>query len=121
MKYLKTRLVSVIVLLAVLMSGNANADNISLSTAKQIGAFYYNVATGTKAPVSAEKLELVQQFDNPTLSIPALYAFNVADNGFVVVSASDCTEPVLAYSPTAASTAHTRTPPAAICLKAIKD
>ena len=33
MKYLKTRLVSVIVLLAVLMSGNANADNISLSTA----------------------------------------------------------------------------------------
>ena len=99
MKYLKTRLVSVIVLLAVLMSGNANADNISLSTAKQIGAFYYNVATGTKAPVSAEKLELVQQFDNPTLSIPALYAFNVADNGFVVVSASDCTEPVLAYSP----------------------
>ena len=99
MKYLKTKLVSIVVLLSVLMCGNVKADNIDLTTAKQIGAYYFNVATGTKAPVSAEKLELVQQFDNPTLCIPALYAFNVADNGFVVVSASNCTDPVLAYSP----------------------
>ena len=28
-----------------------------------------------------------------------MYAFNVAGNGFVIVSASNCTEPVLAYSP----------------------
>lgn len=99
MKSLKTRLVAVVTMFSVLMCGNVNADNVDLQTAKQIGAYYYNVATGTKAPVSADKLELVQQFDNPTLCIPALYAFNVGDHGFVVVSASDATEPVLAYSP----------------------
>jgi hypothetical protein len=99
MKSLKTKIVSIFTVLSVLMCGNVKADNVDLQTAKQIGAYYYNVATGTKAPVSAEKLELVQQFDNPTLCIPALYAFNVAGNGFVVVSASNTTDPVLAYSP----------------------
>lgn len=99
MKSMKTRIVTIFTMLSMLMCGNVNADNVDLQTAKQIGAYYFNVATGTKAPVSAEKLELVQQFDNPTLCIPALYAFNVANNGFVVVSASNTTEPVLAYSP----------------------
>ena len=99
MKSLKTSFVTIFIMLSVLMCGNVNADNVDLLTAKQIGAYYFNVATGTKAPISADKLELVQQFDNPTLCIPALYAFNVADNGFVVVSASNTTEPVLAYSP----------------------
>ena len=99
MKSVKTRIVTIFIMLSVLMCGNVNADNVDLQTAKQIGAYYFNVATGTKAPVNADKLVLVQQFDNPTLCIPALYAFNVADNGFVVVSASNATEPVLAYSP----------------------
>ncbi|MBO4599489.1 MAG: C10 family peptidase, partial [Bacteroidales bacterium] len=96
---MKTRLVSIILVFSALMGGKANADNVDLQTAKQIGAYYFNVATGTKAPVNADKLVLVQQFDNPTLCIPALYAFNVADNGFVVVSASNTVQPVLAYSP----------------------
>ena len=96
---MKTRIVTIFIMLSVLMCGNVKADNVDLLTAKQIGAYYFNVATGTKAPVSAEKLELAQQFDNPTLCIPALYAFNVADNGFVVVSASNTTDPILAYSP----------------------
>ena len=99
MKLMKTRLVSIVIMLSALMCGTVKADNVDLQTAKQIGAYYFNVATGTKTPVSAEKLELVQQFDNPTLCIPALYAFNVANDGFVVVSASNTTEPVLAYSP----------------------
>ncbi len=94
----KTFIIATVVCLALL--GTAKAQNIDLATAKQVGAFYFNAATGTKAPVDADKLELAQQLDNPTLSIPALYAFNVPGNGFVVVSASDCVEPVLAYSPT---------------------
>ena len=51
MKSLKTRLVAVVTMFSVLMCGNVNADNVDLQTAKQIGAYYYNVATGTKAPV----------------------------------------------------------------------
>lgn len=96
---MKTRILSSILIIAVLLLGNAKAQNIDLQTAKQIGSYYFTVATGAKAPVDADQLKLAQQIDNPTLCIPALYAFNVANGGFVVVSASGCTEPVLAYSP----------------------
>lgn len=99
MKQLKISLVAILFLMAEIMCGSVKADNIDVQTAKQIGAYYFTVATGAKAPVDEEQLDLVQQIDNPTLCIPALYAFNVKGNGFVVVSASDCTDPVLAYSP----------------------
>ena len=96
---MKTRILSVILMLSVLMCGNIKAENIDLQTAKQIGAYYFTVATGAKAPVDVDNMKLVMQYDNPTLCVPAMYAFNVAGNGFVIVSASDCTDPVLAYSP----------------------
>lgn len=99
MKKLKTRILSLLVLASVVMCGNANADNVDIQTAKEIGAYYFSVTTGAKAPITADNLKLAQQFDNPTLCVPAVYAFNVAEGGFVVVSASDCTEPILAYSP----------------------
>ena len=96
---MRFKFLSVIFIVSALLCGTAKAENVDLQTAKQIGAYYFTVATGAKAPVSADNLKLALQFDNPTLSIPSLYAFNVAGNGFVVVSASDCTEPILAYSP----------------------
>lgn len=96
---MKTRLLSLAAVILGLFCGSVKADNVDLQTAKQIGAYYFTVATGAKAPVSADNLKLAQQFDNPTLCIPAMYAFNVAGEGFVVVSASDATEPILAYSP----------------------
>lgn len=99
-KALTAKTFSIVITACLMMLGTAKAQNIDLATAKQVGAYYFNTATGTKAPVSADKLELAQQLDNPTLCIPALYAFNVPNDGFVVVSASECVEPVLAYSPT---------------------
>ncbi|MCQ2295461.1 MAG: thiol protease/hemagglutinin PrtT [Bacteroidales bacterium] len=95
---MKIRLLSISILFLGLLCGNAKADNVDLQTAKEVAAYYFTVATGAKAPVSADNLKLAKQFDNPTLCIPAMYAFNVAGNGFVVVSASDAVEPVLAYS-----------------------
>ena len=96
---MKTRILSVAIALAALLSGSAKASNIDLQTAKQVGAYYFSVATGAKAPIATDDLKLATQLDNPTLCIPTLYAFNIAGDGFVVVSASDCTEPILAYSP----------------------
>lgn len=96
---MKTKILTVILMVGVFFIGSAKAENIDILTAKQIGAYYFTVATGAKAPVSADNLKLAIQYDNPTLCIPAMYAFNVAGNGFVIVSASNCTEPVLAYSP----------------------
>ncbi len=99
MKNLRTTLLSLSVIVVSLMFGTAKADNIDLQTAKEVGAYYFSVATGAKAPITADKLKLVEQMDNPTLCIPALYSFNISGNGFVIVSASNCVEPVLAYSP----------------------
>lgn len=96
---MKIKHLSIVFVLSLFLFGTTKAENVDLLTAKQIGAYYFTVATGAKAPVSADNLKLAKQFDNPTLCVPALYAFNVAGNGFVVVSASDCTEPILAYSP----------------------
>lgn len=96
---MRTKILSIAAALVALFCGSAKADNVDLLTAKQIGAYYFTVATGAKAPVSTDNLKLVQQFDNPTLCVPAMYAFNVEGNGFVVVSACDATEPILAYAP----------------------
>lgn len=96
---MKIRLLSIAFMALGLFCGNVKADNVDILSAKQIGAYYFSVATGAKNPISTDDLKLAQQFDNPTLCIPAMYAFNVAGNGFIVVSASDATEPVLAYSP----------------------
>ena len=96
---MKIKVLSIILVCVALLSGSAKANNVDIQTAKQIGAYYFTVATGAKAPVDADNLKLVQQYDNPTLCIPSMYAFNVAGNGFIVVSASDAVEPILAYSP----------------------
>lgn len=96
---MKIKPLALVAIIIGLFCGNAKADNVDIQTAKQLGAYYFSVATGAKTPVSADNMKLAQQFDNPTLCVPAMYAFNVEGNGFVVVSASDAVEPILAYSP----------------------
>lgn len=77
----------------------ATAQQVDLPTARQVGAYYLTAATDAKRSYDPEALEPVLQYDNATLCIPALYVFNAKD-GFVVVSASESVEPVLAYSTT---------------------
>ncbi len=81
-----------------MLGGMVWAQNIGLSTARHVGAYYLAEATDAKQMVDPESLDLAFQYDNATLCIPALYVFNAKD-GFVVVSASESVEPVLAYSP----------------------
>lgn len=107
---MKIKSFAVIIALFSLMMGTAKADNVDLQTARQVGAFYFAKVTLAKAPVAPEALTLAEQFDNPTLSIPAVYAFNVEDNGFVVVAANDAVDPILAYSPTGSLSEETMSP-----------
>ena len=81
-----------------MLGGAVLAQDIDLATARQVGAYYLSVASDAKQFYDPDSLELTLQFDNTTLCVPALYVFN-AEEGFVVVSASECVEPVLAYSP----------------------
>ena len=96
---MKNRLFTLIVALFGLMMGTANAANVDLLTAREAGAHFFAKMIGAKAPLAPENLVLAEQFDNPTLCIPAIYVFNVQDGGYVVVSGCDGVEPILGYSP----------------------
>ena len=96
---MKNKSFALILALCIFTMGTAKAENVDLQTARQVGAHFFAQATAAKAPIAPEALVLAEQFDNPTLCTPALYAFNVEEGGFVVVSACDGVEPILAYSP----------------------
>lgn len=96
---MKIKSLSFFVACVAVFCGSVRAQQVDVETAKRIGAYYFNVATGSKAGVQDHDLTLVQQYDNPMLCVPAMYAFDVADGGFVVVSASRAVEPVMAYAP----------------------
>lgn len=41
---------------------------------------------------------LVATINNESLSVPALYLFNISEDGYVVVSGDDCVRPIMAFS-----------------------
>ena len=76
----------------------AYADNIDVKTARQVGAYFMASQFGDKA-ITASSLKQVYTIDNTDAGIPAIYVFNTADQrGFVVVSGSECIDPIIAYS-----------------------
>lgn len=90
--------VSVLLLFAVMFSASkVYAENISESTARQLGAYFMSVMSGQQQAEPAQ-LTLVYTFMNPTQDIPSAWIFNVKGQGFVIMSASDFCYPVLGYS-----------------------
>ncbi len=76
----------------------ATAGDISKTKARQVGAYFMASQFGNKA-ITAESLEQVYEIKNTVRDIAALYVFNTADKrGFVIVSGSDCADPIVAYS-----------------------
>lgn len=89
---------SVLLLFAVVFSANkVFADNISESTARNIAAYYISVMSG-KAEAASDQVALVYQFMNDNQKIPTAYIFNIKGQGFVIVSASDYSYPILGFS-----------------------
>lgn len=74
----------------------AQAEVVSADEARQLAEKFFNAAN--KAKVSANRtLELVHT--SGSKAKPLYYVFNAVDGkGFVIVSADDCTTPVLGYS-----------------------
>lgn len=85
-------------ILLVALAVTVSARQVDVATARQVSAFYFSAVTGCKAP-AADDLDLVIQLENPALGVPSIYAFNVPGGGWVIASATDCVEPILAYSP----------------------
>lgn len=74
------------------------ADNVDGKKARKVAAYFMSAQFGSKS-ITPSSLEQVYEIPNIVKGIPALYAFNVADDrGFVIVSGSDCISPIVAYS-----------------------
>ena len=87
------KLLSMVVL--ILMMSNLFAAPISVEVAKSLGQKFVQANFDLDRQSSDMNLVYTVNADNGE---PALYVFNVSDNGFVLVSASDLVRPILGYS-----------------------
>ena len=95
---MKKLAVSVLLLLAVVFSTpKVYAEDISESTARQLSSYFMSVMSGQKQ-VDPSQLALVYTFKNSTQDIPSAWIFNVPGQGYVIMSASDYSYPILGYS-----------------------
>ena len=84
------------VLLLVASVSVANARNLSEKEVKDAAAYYMGHYAGQY--VDASDVEVVVQFDNEVLGIPAAYILNVSDWGWIMMVANSATDPVMAFN-----------------------
>lgn len=85
-----------IFLLFACASGMAHADEVSVDNAKQLAADFFS-ASSLDRLASADALDLA--YTCGTASHPLYYVFNAHEGqGYIIISADDCTTPVLGYS-----------------------
>lgn len=74
------------------------ADNVDPVKAAQVGAYFMASQFGNKS-ITADNMKLVYEIPNVESNTAALYVFNTHDNnGFVIISGSECVSPIIAYS-----------------------
>lgn len=96
----KLRLCLGLLMALALTQGNVNqlrADNVDVKTARSLAAYYMGVQTGAKN-LNSENLTLVYQISNQEKNIPAMYFFNTSNGGYIVMSANEWMDPIIAYS-----------------------
>lgn len=73
-----------------------HAETVSVEDARQLAAEFFQ-ASSLDRLATPDALELV--FTSGTADKPLYYVFNARDGkGFIIMSADDCTAPVLGYS-----------------------
>lgn len=75
----------------------ALARNVSENEAK-VAAAHYLETQGNGYKVDVADLTLILTINNPELNIPSCYFFNVSDWGWIIMSASTVTDPIVAYN-----------------------
>lgn len=74
----------------------ANADVVPVDNARQLAADFFSASSQDRL-ASTDALELA--YTGGTASHPLYYVFNAHDgHGYIIISADDCTTPVLGYS-----------------------
>lgn len=77
------------------LMGSANAANVSTETALKAAKNFYTSQTGTANP----SFQLAGTYKTQDGTLPTVYIFeSMTGNGFVIVSAEDRIQPILAYS-----------------------
>lgn len=71
------------------------AGTVDSTTARNVASTFLS---SRGVPASAENLILVRTVLNDDLGVAALYMFNNPSGGYVIVSGSDCSAPIIAYS-----------------------
>ena len=93
------RNILILTTLAIALSSNiAFARNVSEQEARVAAAHYMNGIGYDHKAIDETDLTLIHTINNPMLDIPACYFFNVADWGWVIMSASTVTDPIIAYN-----------------------
>ncbi len=90
---------SILILTALTIAFSSNyaiARNVSGNEAKMAAACYMNNLGGGHK-VDTSDLTLIHKIMNPKLDVPSCYFFNVADWGWVIMSATTVTDPIVAY------------------------
>ena len=83
---------NLIVALAVLMLGTANAGPVTPKRAATVAQNFFNALSATKGDAYLELSSSQWQYDG-------IYLFTATDGGFVLVAADDAARPILGYSP----------------------
>ncbi len=88
---------SILLLAAIVAPMAAGARNVSLQEAREAAAYYMERNT-LQEGIKAADLVLVHQIDNPELGVAESYFFNVGDWGWIIMSGSTATDPVIGFS-----------------------
>lgn len=93
---MKKLAISFLLGIMVFAAANVQARNVSEQEARQAAANYFSRNSGQK--VNPTDLTLMHQIDNMELGVAECYMFNVANGGWIIMAATTCIDPVVAYS-----------------------
>lgn len=75
----------------------ANAEDVDQETARRVGVYYWSQKVG-KIWGDMTQVKLAKTIMNEEKGVPAIYIFNLGEDGYVIVTGSTSAEPIVSYS-----------------------
>ena len=74
------------------------AKHVDVNTAKQIASNFYTQQYNSFHHTSLKTISVNETFEIKDNGVTVFYAFNMTNNGFIMVAADDIVRPILGYS-----------------------
>ncbi len=94
MKKVLSTLVLAVVMLTAPMT---QAENLGAEQARDAAARFMRHNTALTR-LTADQLTLVRQWDNPNLGVPSMYLFSTTGEGWIIMAATTCMDPIVGFS-----------------------